>query len=251
LSLLVPGFGLIRAGRIARGICWFVALQIVGILVILLVIWRAVPTWAALLAIISGIAFQIVMLVDSYRPGRLTLGRVLIFAVVLSAIVFLPLPTQLIARAFTIPTASMEPTLQGTSKGAPDHVILDRLSYRLSAPHRGDLAIFSTKGIEGIPEDASLFVKRVVGLPGEKIEIRDGHVFANGRQLSEQDEIPAVSYVPHPAASYIVPEGAYFMLGDNSPNSFDSRYWGSVPRANIQGRVARIYYPLSRAGVPH
>jgi signal peptidase I len=104
--------------------------------------------------------------------------------------------------------------------------------------------------MSGIPEDASLFVKRVAGLPGEKIEIRDGHLFANGRQLSEQDGIPAVPYVAHPAASYIVPEGAYFMLGDNSRNSFDSRYWGSVPRANIQGRVARIYFPFSRAGVP-
>src|SRR3954471_1891133 len=139
LSLFVPGFGQIRAGRIGRGISWFVGIQAVGVLVVLFVIWRAIPTWAALVAVISAIAIQIVMLVDSYRPGRLTFGRLLVFVLFVSAIVFLPLPAQLIARAFTVPTAAMEPTLQGMSKGTPDHIIVDRLSYRLSAPRRGDL----------------------------------------------------------------------------------------------------------------
>ena len=246
----MPGFGLIRAGRIVRGISWFVAIQAVSILVVLLIIWRAVPTWAALVAFISALAVQIVMLVDSYRPGKLTLSLFVIFTFVVTAIVSLPLPAQLLAAAYTVPTAAMEPTLGGASTGTPDKIIVDRLSYRLWAPSRGDLAIFSTQGIAGIPEEASLFVKRVVGLPGEKIEIRDGHVFANARQLGEADGIPSISYVASPAASYTVPEGAYFMLGDNSRNSFDSRYWGSVPRENFQGRVSRIYYPFSRAGVP-
>lgn len=250
LSLFVPGFGLLRAGRIARAICWFVAIQAVGILIVLLLIWRAVPTWAAMIAFLSVIAVQIVMLVDSYRPGRLTLGRSFIFILVLGAIVFLPLPAQLIAAAFKVPTAAMEPTLGGASRGTPDHILIDRLSYRVTTPHRGDLAVFSTSGIAGIPGEGSLFVKRVVGLPGEKIEIREGRVFANARQLGEQDGIPSVTYVATSASSYVVPEGAYFMLGDNSRNSYDSRYWGSVPRTNIQGRVARIYYPFSRAGVP-
>jgi signal peptidase I len=124
------------------------------------------------------------------------------------------------------------------------------LSYRFSAPRRGDLAVFATTGITGIPEEA-FFVKRVVGLPGEKIEIRDGHIFADGRQLKEEDGIPdAISYEAVRGGRYVVSEGAYFMLGDNSRNSYDSRYWGSVPRANIFGRVSRIYYPFSRAGVP-
>jgi signal peptidase I len=156
-----------------------------------------------------------------------------------------------------VPTAAMEPTLQGVSRGTPDHVIVDRVSYRFSAPRRGDLAVFTTAGIAGIPE-RSIFVKRVVGLPGEKIEIRDGHVFANGRQLNERDGIPPVSYTAPSVktqsvisgGSYVVPEDAYFMLGDNSRNSFDSRYWGFVPGANIYGRVSRIYYPFSRVGVP-
>lgn len=257
LSLLVPGFGLVRAGRTARGISWFFAIQIVGLLVTSFLIWRAIPSWAALGAIIAGITVQIVMLVDSFRPGRLNGTLVLVLVLAFLALIFLPLPAQLLAQAIKIPTAAMEPTLQGVSKGTPDHVIVDRLSYRFSAPQRGDLAIFTTTGIAGIPANPS-YVKRVVGLPGEKIEIRDGHVFADGRQLNEQDGIPPVSYIVGPvqtqsltsAGIYVVPEGAYFMLGDNSRNSYDSRYWGFVPRANIYGRVSRIYYPFSRAGVP-
>lgn len=250
LSFFVPGFGLLRAGRMARAISWFLAIQAVGVLVALLAIWRAVPTWAAMIAFLSVIATQIVMLVDSYRPGRLTLGRSLIFILVLAALLFLPLPVQLIATGFKVPTAAMEPTLGGASRGTPDHILVDRLSYRVGTPRRGDLAIFSTTGIAGIPGEGSLYVKRVVGLPGEKIEVREGRIFANARQLGEQDGIPSITYVATSASSYVVPEGAYFMLGDNSRNSYDSRYWGSVPRANIQGRVARIYYPFSRAGVP-
>jgi signal peptidase I len=257
LSLLVPGFGLVRAGKIARGVIWLLAIQVVGVLVVLLLIWRAVPSWAAACAVVAAFAVQIVMLVDSYRPGRLNANRLLVFALILAAIIFLPMPAHLVAQGVKIPTAAMEPTLQGDSKGNPDQVIVDRLSYRFGTPKRGDLAVFSTAGIAGIPETTS-FVKRVVGLPGEKIEIRDGHVFADGHQLDEKDGIPAISYVvpvrtqsSTNGGQYVVPDGAYFVLGDNSRNSYDSRYWGSVPRANIYGRVSRIYYPLSRAGVPH
>jgi signal peptidase I len=232
-------------------VIWFLAIQVIGVLATLVVIWRAVPSWAAVGAIVAALAVQVVMLVDSYRPGRLNVSRIFVFALILTAIIFLPLPSHFIAQAFKVPTAAMEPTLQGVSNGTPDHVIVDRLSYCFGAPQRGDLAIFTTKGIAGIP-DSAIYVKRVVGLPGEKINIRDGHVFADDRQLTEHDGIPPLSYAAPPSGGrYIVPDGAYFMLGDNSRNSYDSRYWGSVPRANIFGRISRIYYPFSRAGVPH
>ena len=259
LSLLVPGFGLVRAGRIARGITWFLAIQIVAILVTLLLIWRAIPFWAALGGFIAAIAFQVVMLVDSFRPGRLNTILSLVFALVLAAILLLPLPPHLIAEVIKIPTAAMEPTLQGASRGTPDHVIVDRLSYWFSPPQRGDLAAFRTTGIAGISGEGPSFVKRIVGLPGERIEIRDGHLFADGRQLNENDGIPTVLYYSVPTSLtdsfnsggiYLVPGDAYFVLGDNSRKSFDSRYWGYVPRTNIYGRVSRIYYPFSRAGIP-
>jgi signal peptidase I len=112
-------------------------------------------------------------------------------------------------------------------------------------------------GIEG--DEDIFFVKRLVGLPGERIEIRDGRVFADGRLLDESVGIPPITFVSPVSrmpsllpegASYTVPQNGFFFLGDNSANSFDSRYWGSVPRKNIYGKVSRIYYPLSRIGVP-
>ena len=112
-------------------------------------------------------------------------------------------------------------------------------------------------GIEG--EGETFFVKRLVGLPGERIEIRDGRVFADGRLLDEGAGIPPITYVSPGSGmpsmlpsggSYVVPRDGFVVLGDNSTRSFDSRYWGAVPRENIYGRVARIYYPWSRIGVP-
>jgi signal peptidase I len=201
------------------------------------------------------------MLVDSFRPGRLTWRLAHGFAIVFIALVALPSVPQLMARSFKVPTAAMEPTLIGASHRTPDYVIVDRVSYLFSQPKRGDLVVFRTTGIMGIEGDGEiLFVKRLVGLPGEKIEIRDGHVFADGRLLLESGGIPPImsiaavpsvpSVIPE-GSSYTVPLDGFFFLGDNSAHSLDSRHWGSVPRKNIFGKVARIYFPLSRIGVPH
>jgi signal peptidase I len=259
LSLFVPGFGLVRAGRPLRGLAWFVGLQLFGVAWTGLLIARAVPTWVVCGGMLAGFIFFLTMLVDSFRPGRLTWPLALGFAVVFVALVALPSVPQLMARSFKIPTAAMEPTLIGASHGTPDHVIVDRVSYLFSQPKRGELVAFRTTGITGFEQAGEIFlVKRLVGLPGEQIEIRDGHVFANGRVLDESSGIPPITYTS-PAVSSVIPEGGsytvpqdgFFFLGDNSAHSLDSRYWGSVPRQNIYGKVSRIYYPLSRIGVPH
>lgn len=100
--------------------------------------------------------------------------------------------------------------------------------------------------------------QRIVGLPGERIKIAGGRVYANGRALSESDGVPPIHYeAPVASASgaqtqmeegkeVIIGPDAYFVLGDNSPSSFDSRYWGTVPAANIVGKATLIYYPFSR-----
>ena len=164
------------------------------------------------------------------------------------------------ARSFRFPTVAMEPTLMGASHGTPDYVIVDRVSYLFSKPKRGDLVVFRTTGIIIEGDGEVFFVKRLVGLPREQIKIRDGHVFADGRLLDESSGIPPITYTSPPQAlptvigeggSFTVPQDGFFFLGDNSTHSLDSRYWGSVPRKNIYGRVSRIYYPLSRIGVPH
>jgi signal peptidase I len=260
LSVLVPGFGLVRAGRIARGVAWFLALQVLGVVVTLSAIWRSVPFWGVLAGLVVALACQLAMLVDSFRPGKLSARLWAIFVIALLAIIFVPSAPHLFARAFKIPTGGMEPTLRGRSQGAADQIIVDRLSYLFSPPARGDLVVFRTIGIAGMPTDMpadTFFFQRLVGLPGEKIEIREGRVFADARPLTERDGIPGITYTIPPARSsttqagvYEVPPDAYFTLGDNSPHSFDSRYWGGVPKANIYGRVSRIYYPFSRASVP-
>lgn len=212
--------------------------------------------WAALLV---GLFCILMMLMDSFRPGRLTWPLAVGFVIALVALSALPSLPQLLAKSFKVPTAAMEPTLAGASNGIHDCVIVDRVSYLFCEPKRGELVVFRTTGLMGIQEEGSpMFVKRLVGLPGERIEIRDGRVFANEQLLNESDGIPPVTYIPAGLsvsplknASYTVPDGRFFFLGDNSAKSFDSRYWGSVPGKNIYGRVARIYYPFSRIGVPH
>ena len=262
LSLFVPGFGLVRAGRPLRGLAWFIGLQFLGVVLTVLFIVRAVPTWVVCGGMLAVFAYFLTMLVDSFRPGRLTWPLGLGFAIAFVALVALPSVPQLMARGFKVPTAAMEPTLIGASHGAPDCVIVDRVSYLFSQPKRGDLVAFRTTGIMGIDQGDGevFFVKRLVGLPGEQIEIRDGHVFADGRLLDESSGIPPITYIS-PAVSlpsvipeggsYTVPQDGFFFVGDNSAHSLDSRVWGSVPRKNIFGRVSRIYYPLSRIGVPH
>ena len=259
-SLFVPGFGLVRAGRIMRGAAWFIALQIIGVLVTLLAIWRSVPYWGVLAGLIVALGCEFTMLVDSFRPGKLSARLWAIFVIALLAIMFVPSAPHLVARAFKIPTGGMEPTLRGRSRGTADQIIVDRLSYFFSPPARGDLVVFRTTGIADMPADLpvdTFFFQRLVGLPGERIEIREGRVFADARPLTERDGIRGITYTIPPARSsttqagvYEVPPDAYFTLGDNSQHSFDSRYWGSVPKANIDGRVSRIYYPFSRASVP-
>lgn len=140
--------------------------------------------------------------------------------------------------------------------------MVDRLSYRFSAPKRGDLIVFNTTQIPGIRHSdqsagTEFYIKRLVGLPGERIRIADGKLYANGRLLGASDGIPAFPYTD-PAGStsavkregkdFVVGPNEYFALGDNSENSYDSRYWGCVPASSIFGKITLIYYPFSRAG---
>lgn len=263
LSLFVPGFGLIRAGHIRRGLCWLVGMQLGALVFGICAAWSVVPMVIVALIFITILAVQVGMLCDSYRSGRMTVPLWLLFLGLLVALYFLDSPASLVVRPFKMPASSMEPTLLGSKAGSsPDHVMVDLLSYRLGAPQRGDLIVFATSQISGIRKDQSnegevFFTKRLVGLPGERIRIAGGKIYANGRLLDERDGIPPFNYIEPSRDSsdarmegqdYRVGEGEYFVLGDNPPNSFDSRYWGNVPANSILGKVTLIYYPFKRAG---
>ena len=143
-----------------------------------------------------------------------------------------------IVEAYKIPTGSMQPTLIGDERsGIKDRILVDKLSYVLREPRRWEVAVFR------YPLDRSKnFVKRIVGLPGDRIRIQEGAVFVNGVPLAEP-------YVEHPSADTLsertVPADSYFVLGDNRAQSDDSRHWGPVPRENVIGKVWVAYWPLA------
>lgn len=154
------------------------------------------------------------------------------------AVVFALIIRSFAVASFYIPSGSMEPTLR-----VRDRLIADRLSYtfHLRVPRRGDIVIFRYPGNES--QD---FIKRVVALPGERVAIRDGEVFVNGRPLDEPYEAEPPDYE---MLEITVPEGEYFVLGDNRNHSADSHVWGFVPRKNLVGNALFVYWPLQRARV--
>jgi signal peptidase I len=163
-----------------------------------------------------------------------------------------------VVRPVKVTGGSMRPTLHGGAGQPSDFIFVDRISYRVSAPRRGDLVVFFTRGLPSLPEDGIL-VKRIIGLPGERVEFRDGAVFAGGRRLTARDGLAPIRYhsagggpkaQPSESGSYAGDTDGYFVVGDNSANSLDSRRWGCVPRKNVYGKVTGIYYPFSRAGRP-
>ena len=158
-----------------------------------------------------------------------------------------------VAKPYRIPTSSMEPTLHcarpvdGCLARHSDRVIANRLAYRLGAPQRGDIVVFET------PDEAKtrcnaggVFVKRLVALPGEVWEQRDGIVFIDGRRLAEP-YIEAGRRDRRTLPGRRIPAGHYFVMGDNRRLSCDSRDWGPVPRGNLIGRVDLTYWPPQRA----
>ena len=148
-----------------------------------------------------------------------------------------------VVQAFKIPSGSMRPTLlEG------DKLFVNKYIYRFDPPHRGDIIVFK------YPVDMKKdFIKRLVGLPGETVEIRDGKITVDGQVLTDPASFGKFYYYNHdpyggPDEKVHVPENAYFVLGDNSANSQDSRFWGFVPKKNILGKAVFRWWPPKRIG---
>lgn len=170
--------------------------------------------------------------------------------IVIVALLLAFLARTYVAQTFFIPSASMTPTLK-----VGDHIVVDKLSYHLHGISTGDIVVFAKPPLEncGGPPIKDL-VKRVIGLPGQTISLRDGRVLINGKILPQPWLPPPVRTETQPgpggqpyslARPYTVPAGEYFMMGDNRQDSCDSRYWGPVPRSLIVGKVVLIVWPLS------
>jgi signal peptidase I len=144
--------------------------------------------------------------------------------------------TLFVMQGFCVSGECMQPHLY-----TGERVLANKLVYHLASPKRGDIVIFD------YPKDVTqVYVKRVVGLPGETVAIQAGQVFINGKPLSE----PYRVYAAHgDMAMQSIPRSQYFVMGDNRDVSDDSRYWGDLPRQDIIGRAVACYWPPSRCQV--
>jgi signal peptidase I len=138
-----------------------------------------------------------------------------------------------VVETFQIPSESMIPTFY---KG--DRLFASKFSYVLRSPYRGEVVIFRAP-----PKPDLVFIKRIIGLPGDTVEIRDGVTYVNGIPLQE----PFVAAAPlRDFGPLTVPSGNYFAMGDNRNNSSDSRVWGSVPRKNLIAKPILLFWPPNR-----
>ena len=143
-----------------------------------------------------------------------------------------------VMEAFWIPSGSMIPTLE-----INDRVLVNKFIYRFSEPERGDIIVFQS--VDDPKED---LIKRVVGLPGDKIAVRGGKLFLNGEPQKEpytNKKLPDRTFF----AQTTVPKGHIFVMGDNRGNSADSRVFGPLPRKNIEGEAFLRFWPPDRIGL--
>lgn len=146
-----------------------------------------------------------------------------------------------VAEARYIPSGSMKPTLQ-----INDRLVVEKVSYYFNPPKRGEIVVFHPPDsplLKGQEKEA--FIKRIIGLPGETVEVKDGKVFVNGQALEEDYIMAPPEYAWGPQQ---VPDNAYLVLGDNRNSSFDSHAWGFVPHDHIIGKALVRFWPPSRLG---
>jgi signal peptidase I len=169
-----------------------------------------------------------------------------------------------VVNPYRIPSPSMEPTLH-CAKPEPlceadrsDRVLANRFVYHYRDPKRGEIVVFHAPKAAAIECTGGIFVKRIIGLPGEVWEERNGYTYIDGRRLVEpyvraerrDSQTKTLFDIPPTGTMRRIPKDMYLMEGDNRAHSCDSRVWGLVPRSSIIGKVFLTYWPIGRIGVP-
>lgn len=170
------------------------------------------------------------------KKGKKSMIRELLETVISAGIIAFIIIT-FIGQVTVVRGASMEPTLHDRER-----LIANKISYRFESPERGEIIIFRPP--IGIKRN---YIKRIIGVPGDKIEIINGEVYLNDEKL-EEPYVKYKSFENLPAL--IVPPDSYFVLGDNRSNSSDSRYWGFVPRKNVVAKAWIVFWPLNKIRLP-
>ncbi len=172
-------------------------------------------------------------------------GGIVEFIVILAisfALVFLVI-RPFVVEAFFIPSESMVHTLE-----VGDRVLTNKFIYRFTEPERGDILVFKSVDGPGDLEDRKDLIKRVVGVPGDTIQVKRGKLFVNGEVQKEPYVNEETANFQAPYGPKKVPKGHIFMMGDNRGNSSDSRVFGPLPKENIEGQAFLRFWPLNRFG---
>lgn len=262
LSAVLIGLGQVYAGRIKRGILLF---SIPLILSVAMSVYILNPTTTInIYILIPGVIlliFGVFALVDSYSCAKvyntknnlkrnITAGKRILLIVGIIFSLFILNPQKLInqylkttvAQSLKISSGTMEPTLM-----IGDRIFVDKAIYKKSEPKRGDIIIFKH------PADPKITsVRRLVGLPQEKIEIKEGNILINNAALKTPEVLKIYYYnggeYGQAGEATQIPADSYYVLGDNSASSKDSRYSGFVPKKYVQGKVFKIFFPFDRSG---
>ena len=248
LSFIADGLGHIYSGSAKRGI-WIITIVAFLFLPITLFIFTLSLEWAIGFGLLALLSIKTFIIIDSTRIARNKTSEYLLkpynkiwvyffYAFIISMTLEYYPGKHLIAQAFKIPTSSMSPTIQ-----IGDHIMSNRWTYRFNSPERGDVVIFK------FPKDEKkMFIKRIIGMPGEALEIKNKQIFINGLPLnksygklspvfSENTDSKKFNFGP-----VTISDKAYFVMGDNWANSHDSRHWGFLKDSKILGKAVSLYW---------
>ncbi len=280
MGFLLPGVTHVLAGKVCSGLRWFFGYQALLFLCLgALSIPGCLLFWLAIILVFVFLWYQIAVIISSWQPVHRNILRNIIYFLPLYVIFnCLLLPTfygcciPRIALVSNMGGYSMSPTLTSITETlnpkwkGPDRIVVNRWFYYFFKPQRGEIVEFND------PFSNKFFVKRVVGLPSETIDIQTPYVLVNDKRLTEPEIFSTISSTKDGHSGYFrltdieyyqknaeetgvaikdelpitLGPDEYYLLGDNSINSHDSRLFGPVKRSSITGRVVRIVYPFSR-----
>ncbi|MGA1871468.1 MAG: signal peptidase I [bacterium] len=240
LSLILPGLGHIYIKR------WFLGIVFVVSTIILSIIIDATSLY-----LFFGTIFSLCVCCHAYivTPVRKEISKniILLLAIIFFASAFMGkyfaiIIKNNIVQAFKIPSGAMLDTLN-----IGDHLLANKFIYSIREPQRGDIIVFKFPG-----DKKKDYIKRLIGMPGDKLEIRNQHVYINDVLLDEPYAVHKDIRKNIPQRDnfgpIIIPMNAYFMMGDNRDRSSDSRFWGLLKRELIEGKAYKIYWPSGRWG---